>query len=304
MTWCEVSVAVPVEQAELAAEALRLVAPGGVSIEDPVVPLGPEEGVRLERRRPSVVKAYLPVDDRLGERLGELDAAFGALQLRPVIRTRQVQEEDWADAWKQHFHVERFGERIVIRPSWRAYDPHQGDVVIVLDPGMAFGTGQHPTTRMCLELLEQHVTAGARMVDAGTGSGILAVAAIKLGAASCLAVDIEPQAVQVTRENATRNGVAAAVDVELGSLGEGWTRPVPPPSGLDLATANITAAAVASLAPALAAVLRAGGVLIASGIIGERLPEVLTALTAAGFDIEEVRESGDWRALLARKHRG
>lgn len=302
MTWCEISVSVPVEQAEMAAEALRSVAPAGVSIEDPVVPLGPEEGVRLERRRPSVVKAYLPVDDRLGERIEQLDAALAALELHPAIRTRHVEEEDWAGAWKEHFHVERFGERIVIRPSWREYAPRPGDVVIDLDPGMAFGTGQHPTTRMCLELLERHVTPGARMVDVGCGSGILAIAAIKLGAAHCLALDIEPQAVKVTRENAARNGVAAAIDGDLGSLGAGWSRPLPPPAGLDIAAANITAAAIAALAPAIAAALRPGGLLIGSGIIGERLPEVLAALDTAGFTIDAVYESGDWRAVTATRN--
>ena len=154
MTWCEISALVPVELAELAAEAMCAVAPNGVAIEDPLIPLGPDEGVRLERRRPSVVKAYLPVDDRLGERLDALDAALTALGLHPELRTRTVREQDWADAWKEHFHVERVGRRLVIRPSWRPFVPEPGDVVIDLDPGMAFGTGQHPTTRACLELLE------------------------------------------------------------------------------------------------------------------------------------------------------
>ena len=111
MIWCEVSASAPVEQAELLAEAMRAVVPGGVSIEDPVVPLGPEEGVRLDRRRPSVVKAYLPVDDTLGERLEQIDASLAAFGLRPGLSTRTVKEEDWAEAWKEHFHVERFGER-------------------------------------------------------------------------------------------------------------------------------------------------------------------------------------------------
>ncbi len=260
------------------AEALRAVAPGGVSIEDPIVPLGPEEGVRLDRRRPSVVKAYLPLDDGLGERLDRLDAALETLGLRPALRTRTVREEDWADAWKEHFHVERFGERIVIRPSWRTYEPRSGDVVIDLDPGMAFGTGQHPTTRMCLELLEREVRPGMVVLDVGTGSGILAVAAVKLGAARVLALDIEPQAVQVARENAARNGAAGAIWVELGTLDH-------PPNPADLAVANITASAVATLAPAFAAALRPGAPLIGSGIVGERLDEVRAALERVGFTV-------------------
>jgi ribosomal protein L11 methyltransferase len=290
--------------AELAAEAMRAVAPGGVAIEDPLIPLGPEEGVRLDRRRPSVVKAYLPVDDGLGERLNQLDGVLEAFGLRPELRTRTVREEDWADAWKEHFHVEHIGRRIVIRPSWRAYTPRPEDVVIELDPGMAFGTGQHPTTRMCLELLELQVRAGTEVLDVGTGSGILAIAAIKLGAGRCVAYDIEPQAVKVARENAERNGVAGRITVHQGTLDERRNHetapPVPAPR-FDLAVANITAGAVAGLAPTFAAVVRPGGRLIGSGIVGERLDEVLSALRDAGFTLDEVREDGDWRAVLATR---
>ncbi len=364
--WCEVSASAPVEQAETVAEAMRTVAPGGVSIEDPLVPLGPEEGVRLDRRKPSVVKAYLPVDDGLGERLERLDAAFAALGVRPELTTRTVREEDWAGAWKEYFHVERFGERVVIRPSWRDHDPRPGDVVIDLDPGMAFGTGQHPTTRMCLELLEREIRSGMTVLDVGTGSGILAVAAVKLGAARVLAFDIEPGAVKVARENAGRNGVAGAIQLEVGTLdlpprppslqgggstistsiavssaaspqplatervggigspagardhaanhgGEAPSDRVPsenagpvaagtiPHSGpFDLAVANITASAVAALVPAFAATLRPGALLIGSGIVDQRLDEVLVALTRARFTVEEVRSGGDWRAVVAR----
>lgn len=295
MTWCEISAAVPVEQAELAAEAMRTVAPDGVAIEDPLIPLGPDEGVRLERRRPSVVKAYLPVDDRLGERLDALDAALAALGLRPVLHTRTVREQDWADAWKEHFHVERVGRRLVIRPSWRPFTPQPGDVVIDLDPGMAFGTGQHPTTRTCLELLEEHVRPGDVVLDVGTGSGILAVAAVKLGAARCLALDVDPQAVRVARDNAARNGVAERVQVAEGTL----TADDALRHAFDLAVANITAAAVAALAPALAAALRPGGTLIGSGIVADRLDEVRAALAAAELSITEVRAVADWRTLVA-----
>jgi|DewCreStandDraft_1066081.scaffolds.fasta_scaffold00356_32 ribosomal protein L11 methyltransferase len=296
MTWCEISAAVPVELAELAAEAMRTVAPDGVAIEDPLIPLGPDEGVRLERHRPSVVKAYLPVDDRLGERLDALDAALTALGLRPALRTRTVRAQDWADAWKEHFHVERVGRRLVIRPSWRPFTPQPGDVVIDLDPGMAFGTGQHPTTRTCLELLEEHVRLGDVVLDVGTGSGILAVAAVKLGAARCLALDVDPQAVRVARDNAARNGVAERVQVAEGTL----TADDALRHAFDLAVANITAAAVAALAPALATALRPGGTLIGSGIVADRLDAVRAALAAAGCSVTDVRVVGDWRTLVAR----
>ena len=326
MIWCELTATTPLDQIEAVAQAIRSVVPTGVSIEEPLIPLGPEEGVRLDRRRPALVKAYLPVDDRLGERLAAIDAALGAVGLHPPLQTRHVEEEDWADAWKEFFHVERFGERIVVRPSWREYTPGPDDIVIDLDPGMAFGTGQHPTTRMCLEFVEQVTRPGLRVLDVGTGSGILAIAALKLGAASCAGCDTEPVSIRVARENAERNRVAAAFDLWVGTVGEpnpltpfpareGGTErramvidsflPVEersfPAGSFDLALANITAGAVAGLAPALGGVLTAGGRLVASGIIGERLDEVLTALAAAGFTINEARAEGDWRALLATR---
>jgi ribosomal protein L11 methyltransferase len=174
-------------------------------------------------------------------------------------------------------------------------------VVIDLDPGMAFGTGQHATTRMCLELLEEYVQPGDRVLDVGTGSGILAVAAAKLGARECLALDIEPRSAAVARENAARNGVNVVIRTASGSLGDGWPLPEPSPSNYDLGLANITAAAVAELMPSFAAALRPGGQLIASGIIGERMDAVRAAMAAAGFDIVEERAEGDWRAVVARR---
>jgi ribosomal protein L11 methyltransferase len=300
MVWCEVSATVPVPWVEPVADVLRAEAPEGVAIEEPVVPLGPEEGVRVDRRRPAVVRAYLPVDDGLGERLARIAAALHAAGLPAHLHTRTVRAEEWADAWKAHFHVERVGRRLVIRPSWRAYTPAPGEVVIDLDPGMAFGTGQHPTTRACLELLEAHVRPGARVLDVGTGSGILAVAAVGLGAGHCLALDIDPRAVQAAGENAARNGVADRVRVVQGSLGAGWTLDVPPPDGADLVLANIHAAAVAALAPAFAHALAPGGRLIASGVVADRLRGVLTALRGAGLTVERVRADGEWRTVLAR----
>jgi ribosomal protein L11 methyltransferase len=207
-----------------------------------------------------------------------------------------VHEQDWADAWKEHFHVERVGRRLVIRPSWRPFVPEPGDVVIDLDPGMAFGTGQHPTTRACLELLEEHIRPGDAVLDVGTGSGILAVAAVKLGAARCLALDVDPQAVRVARDNAARNGVAERVQVVEGTLPTALASR----HAFDLAVANITAAAVAALAPALATALRPGGTLIGSGIVADRLDAVLAALAAAGCSVTDVRAIGDWRTVAAR----
>ena len=301
MIWCEVSLTAPVELAPAIAEVMITVIPSGAQIDDPVIPLGPEEGYRIDHGRPSTVRAYIPVDDNAGQQVSRLRAALDAAGYSMPLTTRSVNEEDWAHAWKDYFHVERFGRHLVVRPSWREFTPEPGDVVIDLDPGMAFGTGQHPTTRMCLELLEMHVRAGDRVLDVGTGSGILSVAAAKLGAALCLAVDVESQAVQVTRENARRNGVEAAVMVDQGTLGDGWPAGLPAPDDVDVVVANITAAAVASLGADCARSLRSGGVIIGSGIVAERGDLVRDAWRAAGLSLLAEQESGDWLAVTARK---
>jgi ribosomal protein L11 methyltransferase len=299
--WCQVRLSVPLAQAETAAEVLRTVAPAGVSIEEPVVPLGPEEGVRLAPRRPAVVSCYLLVDDGLGGRLDQIDALLGERGVASSIETRRVDDAEWAEAWKEHFHVLRVGRRIVIRPSWREYDAGPDDVVIDLDPGMAFGTGQHETTRGCLAMLEETVRPGMRVLDAGTGSGILAIAAVKLGAASVLAVDLEPQAIAVTRENAERNGVAERIQAALGSLGTAWPFAEPAAATADLVVANIHARVLIELAPALAAALTPTGSMILSGVIAEREDDVRAVYADLGFAVTDVLPEGDWRTLALRR---
>ena len=301
MLWCEVRLAVPLAQVEAAAEVLRTVAPAGVSIEEPLILLGPEEGVRLEPRRPAVVTCYLLVDDSLGTRLEQIAARLTQQRIRAAIETRRVEEVEWADAWKDHFHVERIGRRMVIRPSWRDYTPLPGDVVIDLDPGMAFGTGQHETTRGCLLLLEEIVEPGVAVLDVGTGSGILAIAAVKLGAASVLAVDLEPQSIVVAEENATRNGVSDRIRVARGSLGDEWPFPEPASVVADLVVANIHARVLLERADALVAATRAGGALILSGIIAEREQEVRAAFEAIGLAPVRRLADGEWRTLALRR---
>ncbi|HEY8818350.1 MAG TPA: 50S ribosomal protein L11 methyltransferase, partial [Candidatus Limnocylindrales bacterium] len=230
----------------------------------------------------------------VAEALGHLQA-FG---LRPIgeVRTRLVQESDWADAWKAYFPVMRVGRRLVIRPTWRRHRAGPDDVVLALDPGMAFGTGLHPTTRLCLAAVEaladRGVLAGARVLDVGCGSGILAIAALKLGAISALGLDTDPIAIEATEANARRNALARRLHARQGSL----------PSGepaFDIVLANLIAGVLVPLAAALRDELRPGGSLLASGIFVDREAEVASAFEAVGLEITGRSAEGDWVALEA-----
>ena len=207
-----------------------------------------------------------------------------------------MDEADWAEAWKRHFPVTRIGRRIVIRPSWRRHRPAPDDVVLALDPGMAFGTGLHPTTRLCLEMLESLAAgdglAGARVLDVGCGSGILSVAAVGLGAGSVLGLDIDPIAIEATLANARRNRRSRAIRARHGSLPSGE-----PP--FDVVTANLIASVLVRLAPELVAELRPAGRIVASGIFRDREAEVRAAFEAAGLEVRDRLAEDDWLAILA-----
>jgi ribosomal protein L11 methyltransferase len=233
--------------------------------------------------------------------VADVTTALGHLQafgLRPIgdVRTRLIQDADWAEAWKAYFPVLRVGRRIVIRPTWRRHRAEPGDVVVALDPGMAFGTGLHPTTRLCLAELERVAddgrVDGARVLDVGCGSGILAIAAARLGAASVLGVDTDPIAIEATTANAARNRLRRRITARHGSL--------PTDAGpFDVVLANLIASVLVALAKLLAAELRPGGTLLASGIYHDREADVRTALRAAGLDVRGRSVEGDWIALTA-----
>lgn len=235
------------------------------------------------------VVGYLPIDDRLEGALLRLREAVG----RTITLRRRVAEEDWAHAWKQYFKPQRIGERLVVKPSWEPFVPGPDDVILELDPGMAFGTGLHATTRLCLRALETHLRPGMTVADVGTGSGILAVAAAKLGAAFVTATDNDPLAVGIARENAARNGVSSLVAVAEAQD--------PPAGPFDIVLANILPDVILGMADALAASVAPGGWLIASGIIHARAADVRDGLSARGMAVVETPEEGDWVAVLARR---
>jgi ribosomal protein L11 methyltransferase len=305
LEWLEIAVRVSADKVETASDILIEMGTGGVVIEDPALILKyareahPDEWAVPEAAdsgRP-LVKGYLPCGEGLPDRVEALTKILKQRGLEPgfEVYTRIVAEEDWANAWKEYYRTTRVGQRLVIKPSWLEYQQLAGDLVIEMDPGMAFGCGTHATTALCLRLLEKNIRPGMTVYDIGTGSGILAAAAAKLGAGRVLAVDIDSVACKAAQENAARNKVSDLVSVRQGSLAEHLD------SGADLVVANIIADVIADFAPDAAAVLSPGGIFIASGIIRDRLDMVIDAVEAAGFSVCEALEEGLWVALVLQK---
>lgn len=270
----------------------------GVVVEEPFTQDPDGDNMALDFSRPVTVRTFVAAADTTAATLDQIRHALWHLgQMRQVgeLTITARAEEDWANAWKAHYYTHRIGERVTVRPPWhedREADP--GQVMIVLDPGMAFGTGLHPSTRLCVLALEQELKPGTRVLDVGTGSGILAIAAAKLGAAAIDAVDIEPVAVRSARENADRNEVGGQIQVEVGSVGaEG-----PFTGGYDLVLANIIARILIDLAPDLARAVAPGGTLVLSGIITMREPAVRRAFDGAGLVFGRQLQIEDWLAMI------
>jgi ribosomal protein L11 methyltransferase len=297
--WIEVELIVEGELAEAVAEVLGRFVSGGVAIESTAVTASADDSVG-QAVGPLRVCGYLPVDDQLEENRRRLEEALwylGRIRPLPAPQFRTVQEQDWSQAWKQHYRPIPIGKRLVVVPAWLE-SPDPGRIAIRMDPGMAFGTGTHPTTQLCLELLETYLPENAAaVIDVGCGSGILAVAAIKLGAQAALGVDIDPEAVQAAQANAELNGVAERLEVKLGSVAEifgGDTILKKAP----LVLANILAPVIIHLLDDdLAGLLDPGGVLVLSGILDEQAGEVEGALRAHGLVLLERRQIGDWVAM-------
>jgi ribosomal protein L11 methyltransferase len=252
------------------------------------------------------VRTVIPSEDDYRLREIELMLALIGQALPgglPEPRLQFVGKSDWAESWKAHFHPVRVGQHFVIKPSWREFAPAAGDVVIEIDPGLAFGSGLHPTTQLCLNILEELPLAGQTLFDVGTGSGILALAALKLGAASVRAVDVDDVAVRVARENFERNGYSfpnplqeeKRVEVAVGSArdigGRQW----------DIVVANILANTIIELLPDLKAALAPSGQLILSGIIAEQEASVIEEATAQNLRLSNQRVEDDWVALVIQK---
>ena len=312
MDWLEISVTTDSEAAEAVVELFNRHGHGQAVIEIPQDCF--EYELETEALPTSViVKTYLPGDGSASQELRHLEEGLWHLgQVYPIPEPliRELAEKDWAEAWKQQYQIQRVGQRTVIVPAWEEYAPSPGEIVIRLEPGMAFGTGLHPTTRLCLQALETHCPAGGELLDVGTGSGVLAIAAAKLGASSVLALDADATAVAIARENVAMNGVDGRVAVRHATLPGGDAVPAHflGDGGLDLLDTgrfdliliNILARVIVSLAPALSARLAPAGTVIAAGLIDTQELLVTESFQAAGLRVVERAQQKDWVSLVAR----
>jgi ribosomal protein L11 methyltransferase len=311
MKWSEISIHTSQEAVEAVSNILHEAGASGVVIEDPEMLMRdwdvtygevyqlspqdfPEDGV--------IIKAYFPINSYLGETIEEIKLAVNNLVLFDIpiglgqITLSEVHEEEWATAWKKYYKPVHISNRITITPTWEEYEPQSKDeMVIELDPGMAFGTGTHPTTVLCIRALEDYVSRGMHVIDVGCGSGVLSIAAAKLGAESILALDLDELAVKTTSINSKLNNVSGKIKFKQNNLLEGIE------TQADLIVSNILAEIIVRFVDDAYALLKPGGTFITSGIIAQKEEDVKEALSQAGFEIIETRHLEDWTAIAAKK---
>lgn len=309
MKWCKISIQTSHEAVELIAEIFRDLGASGVVIEDPElvndyitsgkwdytdIPIAKETEVVVE-------KAYLPVNGELEGRIQTLQQEIKALESRgvntapAVLTTAELQDEDWSDTWKQYFHTEKPGERVVIKPTWEEYEPKDDEVVIELDPGAAFGTGTHATTSMCIRQLEKLVKPGMTVFDVGTGSGILSIISAKLGATNIQAVDYDDSVLKIVEENLEQNNVQDIISVAQSDLMQNVH------GKAELVIANIIADIIIRLFDQLDEHLEQGGTLLTSGIIEDRIEDVLVAAEKHGYGVVERLENKGWACITFKR---
>ena len=309
MKWCEISIQTTHEATELIAEIFNDLGATGVVIEDPElvndyitsgkwdytdIPIATETEVVTE-------KAYLAVDGELEDKLQTFKQEVKALEGRGVsiapgiITTSELADEDWSDTWKQYFHTEKPGDRIVIKPSWEQYEPKDDEIVVELDPGAAFGTGTHATTSMCICELEKLVQPGMKVFDVGTGSGILSIIAAKLGAKDIQAVDYDDSVLKIVQENLEENHVENVISVAQSDLMQNVH------GKANLVIANIVADIIIRLFDQLDEHLEEDGTLLTSGIIEDRIDDVINAATAHGYGVVKRMENKGWACITFKK---
>ena len=302
MEWTDIRITVPKTRAEEAEAIATGISGGGIYIEDysdleaqveAIAHVDLIEQDLLDKPRDQViVHMYLAPDEPPAEVLALLKDRLDSCEMPYTLNTEGVEQQDWETAWKQYYHAMDNGQRLAIVPSWEEYDTDR--TVLRMDPGMAFGTGTHETTALCLTVLDELVKGGERVLDIGTGSGILAIAALLLGAKTAEGVDIDPMCVRTAGENAERNGVAEHFTVLVGDLSDKAS------GKYNIITANIVAAAILSLAPHVPVLMAPGARFIASGIIDTRKDEVLAGLRAAGLEPVEIKEKRGWVCVICK----
>ena len=306
MDWIEVTVSTNTQGADIVSEALlRQGAVGTQIIDRADVPDPSKPNGFWELIDPKMIDE-MPEDVQVKAWFESVEALRGlenCLKALPeltgmdlgtlAVSQQGVQEQDWSECWKQYYKPFRAGKHLVIKPSWENWNAAPGDLIIELDPGMAFGTGTHETTAMCVEMIEKHYHGG-KVLDVGTGSGILAIAAARLGADSVLGVDIDPMAVRVAQENVEKNGLSREIDIRQGDLVAGLDN-----VKCEFAVANILADVIALLAVPLKAHLTENATFVCSGILKEREQDVVDVLTKNGYRLFDRMQKGDWVALAA-----
>ena len=308
-TWIEVRVITKSEALEPISGIFYSLDCKGVAIEDPEDILGREQGpltwdfadinVLEHKGKVAVVRAYFAEEDNIedvleyvNERLTELKE-MGLDLGESKVEHEKMHEEDWANTWKQYYKPTKVGEKIVVKPIWEEYEAKDGELVVDLDPGMAFGTGTHETTRMCIQSLEKYVKEDSTVFDVGCGSGILAIAAAKLGAKLAVGVDLDPVAVESSIENVGYNKLKN-IEILHGNLVEVID------GKADIVVANILAEIICILTDDVKRVLKDGGVFITSGIIHDRVDMVCEKLEATGFEVMEKNRDGEWNCIVAK----
>lgn len=306
MIWKEISVLTEGICVEAIAGIFHKLGSGGVVIEDPQAA---RKYINKGQYNPElaspdflehefvVVKAYFPEDKEIINELHEcIENVKENFNVRCKVFISEVKDEDWEESWKKYYHTFKVGERIVIKPSWEDYTAQSDEIVVEIDPGMAFGTGIHASTRFCLKFLDEYIKGDELIVDAGCGSGILSIAAIKLGAKQVWGMDIDDVAVKVAIENVKLNGLEDRIAIKSGDIVEEIKEYKP-----DIVLANITAEVVTLLIPEVSKVLSKNGYLFGSGIVDSRWPGVKKQLEDYGFIIEKVLTDVDWVGVVAKK---
>lgn len=308
-TWIEVRVITKSEALEPISGIFYSLDCKGVAIEDPEDILGREQGpltwdfadinVLEHKGKVAVVKAYFAEEDNIEEILGYVNEKLVELKEMGIdlgeakVEHEKMYEEDWANTWKQYYKPSKVGEKIVVKPIWEEYEQKEGELVVNLDPGMAFGTGTHETTRMCIQALEKYVKEESTVFDVGCGSGILAIAAAKLGAKLAVGVDLDPVAVESSIENVGYNNLNN-IEILHGNLVEVID------GKSDIVVANILAEIICILTDDVKRVMKDGGVFITSGIIHDRVDMVCEKLEATGFEVIEKNRDGEWNCIVAK----